>query len=102
MLMRRNPYQVVEGLAISAATVGAVGAYLAVKASFEPEIEALTRAVREMSEAGVVGDVPITLATGPQENLFREEKAQVEGIEGVGPLPRLCPPHNFRPFSAMT
>ena len=26
MLMRRNPYQVVEGLAIAAATVGAVGA----------------------------------------------------------------------------
>ena len=28
MLMRRNPYQVVEGLAIAAATVDAVGVYL--------------------------------------------------------------------------
>src|SRR5829696_1973472 len=81
MLMRRNPYQVVEGLAISAATVDAVGVYLAVKASFEPEIEALSRALREMSEAGLVGDVPITLVTGPEEYLFGEEKALLEVIE---------------------
>ena len=41
MLMRRNPYQVIEGLEIAAHTVGAVGAYLAVKASFAPEIACL-------------------------------------------------------------
>ncbi|MFL6242942.1 MAG: NADH-quinone oxidoreductase subunit F, partial [Acidimicrobiia bacterium] len=101
MLMRRNPYQVVEGLAISAATVDAVGAYLAVKASFEPEIEALTRAVREMSEAGLVGDVPITLVTGPEEYLFGEEKALLEVIEGEDPLPRLFPPYIYGLFTAM-
>jgi NADH-quinone oxidoreductase subunit F len=100
-LMRRNPYQVVEGLAISAATVGAVGAYLAVKASFEPEIEALTRALREMSEAGLVGDVPITLVTGPEEYLFGEEKALLEVIEGEDPLPRLFPPYIYGLFTAM-
>ncbi len=101
MLMRRNPYQVVEGLAISAATVDAVGAYLAVKSSFEVEIEALTRAVREMSDAGLIGDVPITLVTGPEEYLFGEEKALLEVIEGEDPLPRLFPPYIYGLFTAM-
>ena len=101
MLMRRNPYQVVEGLAIAAATVGAVGAYIAVKASFQPEIEALTRAVREMGESGLVGDVPITLVTGPEEYLFGEEKALLEVIEGEDPLPRLFPPYIYGLFTAM-
>jgi NADH-quinone oxidoreductase subunit F len=101
MLMRRNPYQVVEGLAIAAATVGAVGAYLAVKASFAPEIDALTRALREMSEAGLVGDVPITLVTGPEEYLFGEEKALLEVIEGEDPLPRLFPPYIYGLFTSM-
>ena len=101
MLMRRNPYQVVEGLAISAATVDAVGVYLAVKASFEPEIEALSRALREMSEAGLVGDVPITLVTGPEEYLFGEEKALLEVIEGEDLLPRLFPPYIYGLFTSM-
>jgi len=78
MLMRRNPYQVIEGLAIAAGTVDAAGVYLAVKASFAPEIDALTRALGEMTDAGLVGDVPITLVTGPEEYLFGEEKAMLE------------------------
>jgi NADH-quinone oxidoreductase subunit F len=101
MLMRRNPYQVVEGLAIAAATVDAVGAYLAVKASFEPEIDALTRALEEMGEAGIIGDVPITLVTGPEEYLFGEEKGLLEVIEGEDPLPRLFPPYIYGLFTAM-
>jgi NADH-quinone oxidoreductase subunit F len=99
MLMRRNPYQVIEGLEIASRTIGAVGAYLAVKASFATEIEALTRALHEMSEAGLVGDVPITLVTGPEEYLFGEEKALLEVIEGEDPLPRLLPPYLYGLFT---
>jgi NADH-quinone oxidoreductase subunit F len=101
MLMRRNPYQVIEGLAIAAGTVDAVGVYLAVKASFEPEIEALTRALGEMTDAGLVGDVPISVVTGPEEYLFGEEKALLEVIEGEDPLPRLFPPYIHGLFTAM-
>jgi NADH:ubiquinone oxidoreductase subunit F (NADH-binding) len=101
MLMRRNPYQVIEGLAIAAGTVDAAGVYLAVKASFAPEIDALTRALGEMTDAGLVGDVPITLVTGPEEYLFGEEKAMLEVIEGEDPLPRLFPPYIHGLFTAM-
>jgi NADH-quinone oxidoreductase subunit F len=99
MLMRRNPYQVVEGVAIAATAVGAVGAYIALKASFEPEIAAVSRALTEMADAGLVGDVPITLVTGPDEYLFGEEKGLLEVIEGEDPLPRLFPPYVYGLFT---
>ena len=58
------------------------------------EIEALSRALREMSEAGLVGDVPITLVTGPEEYLFGEEKALLEVIEVR--TARACSPVHLR------
>ncbi len=99
LLMRRNPYQVVEGVAIAAAVVDAAAAYVAVKGSFEPEIAALRRALTELAEAGLVGDVPITLVTGPDEYLFGEEKGLLEVIEGEDPLPRLFPPYVYGLFT---
>ena len=44
LLLRTNPYQVLEGLAIAAHAVGAERAYLGVKETFTPEIEAVGRA----------------------------------------------------------
>ena len=92
-LLRANPYAVIEGLLISAFAVGASDAYLAVKASFTAEIEALRRALIEVEEADWLGDITITLATGPEEYLFGEEKALLEVIEGNEPLPRWLPPY---------
>ena len=51
-LLRANPYQVLEGLSVAASVVGAREAFVAVKASFAPEIAALERALREMADAG--------------------------------------------------
>jgi len=44
MLMRRDPYRIVEGAAIAAFAVGAGTVYLATKRSYRPEVRALTRA----------------------------------------------------------
>ena len=55
-----------------------------VKASFTREIDALERGLREMAEADLLCDAPITLITGPEEYLFGEEKALLEVIEGSG------------------
>jgi NADH:ubiquinone oxidoreductase subunit F (NADH-binding) len=92
-LMRANPYAVVEGLLISAVTIGATDAYLALKASFATELDALRRALVEVEAAGWLGAVTVTLATGPEEYLFGEEKALLEVIEGNEPLPRWLPPY---------
>ncbi|HYL53857.1 MAG TPA: SLBB domain-containing protein, partial [Acidimicrobiia bacterium] len=92
-LMRTNPYQVIEGLSVAATVVRARDAFIAVKASFTPEIDALERALREMAEADLLCDAPITLIAGPEEYLFGEEKALLEVIEGNDPLPRWLPPY---------
>ncbi len=92
-ILRHNPYQVIEGLAIAALTVRASQAFLAIKSSFTVEVEILRRALAEMQAAGLSGDVPINLVLGPDSYLFGEEKALLEVIEGEDPLPRRDPPH---------
>ena len=92
-LMRTNPYQVLEGLSVAATVVRAREAFVAVKASFAPEIEALDRALREMRDADLLCDAPVSLVGGPEEYLFGEEKALLEVIEGNEPLPRWLPPY---------
>ncbi len=98
-LLRSNPYQVVEGLIIAAFAVGAAEAFVGIKASFEPEIQALTRAVAEIQNAGICSDCQITIVPGPDEYLFGEEKALLEVIEGRDPLPRLFPPYEHGLFA---
>ncbi len=92
-LMARNPYQVLEGLQIAAETIGAAHAFVGVKRSFAPQIEALERASREMTERGMLGSIPITIVTGPDEYLFGEETGLLEVVEGGDPLPRIVPPY---------
>ena len=99
-LMRANPYQAVEGVAIAAWCVGAADAYICLKASFEREREAMTRAVQEMDAAGLLNGLTVTIVAGPEEYLFGEEKAMLEVIEGKEPLPRLFPPFQHGLFAS--
>lgn len=92
-LLRANPYQLVEGVAIAAFAVGAEEAFICLKASFRREIEAVTRAVQEFQAAGLCSDCRVTIVGGPDEYLFGEEKAMLEVIEGNEPLPRWLPPY---------
>ncbi len=92
-LLRANPYQVVEGLAIAGLAVGAAEGFIAVKASFEPERLRVQQAVEEMAAAGLLAGMAVRVVTGPEEYLFGEEKALLEVIEGNDPLPRWMPPY---------
>jgi NADH-quinone oxidoreductase subunit F len=92
-IMRANPYQMLEGAAIACLAVGATEGFVAVKHTFERELAALRRAAQEMTAAGVLGQVPLTIVEGPDEYLFGEEKALLEVIEGKPPLPRMFPPY---------
>ncbi len=98
-LLRANPYQFVEGLVIAAEAIGAEAAYIAIKASFERETANVRRAVQEFQEAGLCGDLTVTIVGGPGEYLFGEEKAMLEVIEGNPPLPRRFPPYEHGLFA---
>ena len=98
-LIRANPWQGIEGLAIAALAVGAEEAFVATKAKFERERELLDHAVGEMDRAGLLEGVAVSVVTGPDEYLFGEEKALLEVIEGHEPLPRLLPPFQHGLFA---
>ena len=88
MLMRKNPYQLLEGIAIAAYAINARKAFLGIKASSRKEVSALSRAIDEMLERNVLGPTPIELVLGPEDYLFGEEKALLEVIEGRDAMPR--------------
>jgi len=92
-ILRANPYQVVEGLAIAALAVGASEVFVALKASFERERARVLDAVTAMEQAGLLGDLSVGIVAGPEEYLYGEEKALLEVIEGNDPLPRWLPPY---------
>jgi NADH:ubiquinone oxidoreductase subunit F (NADH-binding) len=98
-ILRGDAYQVVMGAAIAAFTIGARDVYIGVKASFVRECEALERAARELAAAGLLGDLDVSIARGPSEYLFGEEKALLEVIEGKEPLPRVLPPFQHGLFA---
>jgi NADH:ubiquinone oxidoreductase subunit F (NADH-binding) len=92
-LMRANPYQLVEGLIVAAFAIGAQEAYVALKATFVEEIDAVLRATTEMQQAGICRDCTITIVRGPSDYLYGEESAMLEVIEGKDALPRVLPPY---------
>jgi NADH-quinone oxidoreductase subunit F len=98
-LMRANPYQLIEGALIAAFAIDAEAVYVALKASFEPEVARVTEAAREMQAAGICRDCEITIVAGPEDYLYGEEKALLEVIEGRAPLPRLFPPYEHGLFA---
>ncbi len=98
-LLRQNPYQILEGVAIASRSVGAAGAFIAVKAEFEREVAILERALAEFETAGLLGGIPVQIVTGPDDYLFGEEKALLEVIEGKAALPRILPPYQVGLFS---
>ena len=99
LLLRTNPFQVLEGVAVAAEVTDARACFVAVKRSFHREVAVLRDAVRQLHEAGWLR-VPIEIVEGPEEYLFGEEKALLEVIEGEDPLPRNLPPYQYGLYSA--
>ena len=92
LLLRTNPFQVLEGLAIAGYAVGAERCYVGVKETFTEEIEAVGSALEEMEAADALGGVPFEIVPGPDLYLFGEETGLEEVIEGRLPLPRIARP----------
>lgn len=93
LLVRKNPYQVLEGILIAAYAIGATGAYIGLKEAFTAEADALARAAQEMHDAGVFDPVPVELVLGPDLYLFGEETGLLEVVEGRPPMPRSARPY---------
>src|ERR671911_519975 len=74
-------------------TVSASDVVVALKASGTIERARIDAAIAEMRDAGLLGDVDVTVAGGPDEYLYGEETALLEVVDGRAPLPRIAPPY---------
>ncbi len=92
-LLRRNPYQLIEGLCIAAFAIGAQSAYVGLKAKYTQEHADLQRALDEMEAAGLTAGIPITIVPGPDSYLFGEETALLQTIQGEPAAPHLFAPY---------
>jgi NADH-quinone oxidoreductase subunit F len=92
-LLRANPYAVIEGALIAAHAVSASDVVVALKASGTVERARVDAAIAEMRDSGLLGDVDVTVAAGPDEYLYGEETALLEVVDGRAPLPRIAPPY---------
>jgi len=92
LLLRHDPYLILEGAAIAAFAIGSPHVVVTTKASFTIEIERVRRAIEELRAAGWLNGLTVELATGPSEYLFGEETGLLEVLEGRPPFPRVTPP----------
>ena len=92
-LLRRNAFQLIEGVAIASFAIGAQSAFIGLKAKYTQEHENLATALAEMEAAGLTAGIPITIVAGPDSYLFGEETALLQTIQGEPSAPRLFPPY---------
>jgi NADH:ubiquinone oxidoreductase subunit F (NADH-binding) len=95
-LIKKNPYTLLEGMAIASYAIGTANAIICIKKIFTREIAILQRAIKECEDAGFIGvnamasgrDLPIEIAFGPDSYLLGEDRAMLEVIEGKPAWPR--------------
>ena len=92
-ILRADPFAVIEGALVAALAVGAGEVVVALKRDEPVEHGRVTAAVDEMRAAGLLGEVAVSVVTGPHEYLFGEETALLEVVDGRAPLPRIAPPY---------
>ena len=100
LLIRRDPFRVIEGAAIAAFAVGAGAVYLATKRSYAREAAALRDAAIAFTATGLLQELSFHIVEGPDDYLYGEEKALLEVIEGRDALPRLLPPYELGLFAS--
>ena len=99
MLLRRNPYAVLEGALIAARSLGVSRIIVATKGKYTEELASVRRAIAELEHADYTLESEIMVVEGPDHYLFGEETALLEVVEGEEPLPRHLPPYLYGLFT---
>jgi NADH:ubiquinone oxidoreductase subunit F (NADH-binding) len=89
-VMLRQPHEMLEGLAISADTIGARDIYIYIRGEFTGERRVLDAAIEEAAEQ--LSAFRIHMVNGHGAYICGEETALLESLEGKRGMPRLKPP----------
>src|SRR5262245_61877236 len=93
LILRRDPYAVLEGALIAAYAVAADRVIVATKTSFTNEIDRIDRAITEIERAGWTEGIDVSIFRGPGEYPTGEEPGWRGGLDGGPPFPRVAPPY---------
>lgn len=93
VLLRHDPYRVLEGLLVAMEVSGAVAGWVGIKERF-PVTDRVVAARDEMVAAGWHGADRVRVVPGPDDYLFGEESGLLEVIEGNAALPRILKPYD--------
>lgn len=99
-IMRYNPHQLLEGMAIACYVMGATVGYNYIRGEYDEPIERCEAALREAYQAGLLGknilgtgvDVDLYNHIGAGAYICGEETALMESLEGKKGMPRFKPP----------
>ncbi|UTC24788.1 NADH-quinone oxidoreductase subunit NuoF [Candidatus Comchoanobacter bicostacola] len=100
LIMKHNPHQLIEGIAICSYVIGASRAYNYIRGEYLQEYHQVERALYEAKEAGLLGanilgsgfNLCIENLLGAGSYIVGEETAMMESIEGKRAMPRNKPP----------
>jgi len=99
-ILRYNPHQLIEGMAIAGYCIGATVGYNYIRGEFWEPYEAFEKAIGEARQAGLIGsdilgsgvDFDVYSHLGAGAYACGEETALLESIEGKKGQPRFKPP----------
>ncbi|UTO05188.1 NADH-quinone oxidoreductase subunit NuoF [Moraxella sp. FZLJ2107] len=100
LLMERLPFQLIEGMLITAYAIGASVGYIFIRGEYILAAERLEAAIKELHEAGLMGDdilgsgfnFDLHVHTGAGRYICGEETALINCLEGRRANPRTKPP----------
>ena len=98
-VMARVPHRLIEGCLIAAHAIESTDVFIYIRGEYLTEYEILAGAVEEAREAGIFGDVRITVHRGAGAYICGEETALLESLEGKRGQPRPRPP--FPPIQGL-
>ncbi len=101
VLMEQNPYQIIEGMIISAYAIGASRGFFYIRYEYRDLARKMERILEELRRNGMLGEniygsnfsFDIELVLGSGSYVCGEETALMESIEGKRGFPRIKPPY---------
>jgi NADH-quinone oxidoreductase subunit F len=91
-IMLRVPHRLLEGCLIAAYAIASKHVFIYIRGEYSREYEVLEAARVEAADAGLMGDVTITIHRGAGAYICGEETALLESLEGKRGQPRSKPP----------
>ena len=91
-ILERDPFTLVEAMAIAGYTIGAKQGYIYLRAEYHHLFDLLTDAINQTSQSGFLDGFALDIKEGAGAYICGEESALMDSIEGNRGEPRYKPP----------